>query len=412
MNEEIKKGCTGCSACINVCPKNCITMQKDEWGFLYPVIDQKKCIKCGKCKQICPQKKVNLEETQRKAYYGYHKDEAIRKGSSSGGAFTALAELTLKEKGVVYGAIYDREKQKVYYSSTDQVSLSELRRSKYVQSEMKDILKQMDRDLKQGRKVLFMGTPCHVAGVSSYFEKAPNRKNLLLCDFICHGVPSNQMLRHHIEKLQNKYHSYCKQVNFRPKTDPLHPWYKHRLKLDFENGMVYDKSLNEDEYMIGFIQENLFLRRSCYECQYCNGNRKADITLADFWGVTEYNPSLNDEKGLSLVITHTTKGEEATFQIKESFNLYDLEWRYASYAFKQRNPKKYSLAKREKARKLYIQKGYSKMIGTYVKKHKRKMRIRYFIGLMTRTLGKLKRVLKRVLKKIADNVKGKAYPSS
>lgn len=403
MNEKVNP-CTACSACLHICPQRCISMKTDEWGFLYPVIQKEKCIGCGKCKKVCPNKEIlpkvdELKEVnselQKKAYYGFHKNSAIRGQSSSGGAFTALAEQILSEKGIVYGAAYDREKRKVYYTSTEKTSLSRLRKSKYVQSEMGNILKKIKRDLDTNRKVLFVGTPCHVAGVSQYFMEHPNKDHLLLCDFICHGVPSNTLLNQHIKLLGKKYHSRCKDVDFRPKSDAKHPWYKHHLKVTFSNGAIYDRSLDEDGYMACFMKENLFLRESCYDCRYCNGNRKADITLADFWGVTEYDSSLNDEKGLSLVITHTLQGERYLEKIQEKMNLYPLEWRYAAYAFKPRNAKKYDLAKREKALKIYQKSGYEIMLKHFMRKSIIQNKIKRLRDLIYKVLSRMKKMINK-----------------
>ena len=339
--------CTGCTACYTACPKQCITMQKNEEGFLYPIVNEEKCVKCGKCQAVCPQQHQIEHHLYQKAYYGWHKDEKIRRQSSSGGAFTALAEHFLSEGGIVYGTSFDYEKRCLVYTSTKQVTLNELRKSKYVQGELGNIIVQIEEDLKQGKKVLFVGTPCHVNGIKSYFNKKGSDQQLFLCDFICHGVPSNQLLQAHIKFLEKKYKSKLSSIDFRPKTDKQHPWWKHHLRVTFENGSIYDRTLDTDWYMYAFMKKSLTLRKSCYQCHYCNVQHESDITLADFWGVMDYNPVLNDEKGLSLIILNTSKADALIPNLKEVFNLYPLQWEFAKYVFKNRTQEKYSLNKRE-----------------------------------------------------------------
>lgn len=358
--------CTGCTACYTACPQKCITMQKDEAGFLYPMVNEDKCIKCGKCQLICPQQHQLSHAYYQKAYYGWHKDETIRHQSSSGGAFTAIAEYFLSEGGIVYGTSFDYETRSLRYTSTKQVTLNELRKSKYVQGELGEVISQIEEDLKQGKKVLFVGTPCHVHGVKCYFNKKNYDQQLFLCDFICHGVPSNQILQSHIKHLENKYHSKLLSIDFRPKTDKQHPWWKHHLKLVFDNGRVYDHSLDNDWYMYAFMKKSLTLRKSCYQCHYCNAQHEADITLADFWGIMNYNPTLNDEKGLSLIILNTSKAEGLIKHIKENFNLYPLKWEFVKYVFKKRTQKNYSLDQRKKFMKNLQNIGYFPAMIKYI----------------------------------------------
>lgn len=385
--------CTGCTACYTACPQKCITMKKDDAGFLYPSINEEKCMQCGRCQAVCPQMQQTGQNTYKKAYYGWHKDETIRRQSSSGGAFTALAEYFLSQDGVVYGTSFDYEKKCLIYTNTKQVSLDELRKSKYVQGELNNVIAQIEEDLKQGKKVLFVGTPCHVHGVKSYFNKKVYSKQLFLCDFICHGVPSNQILQDHIKHLENKYHSTLQTIDFRPKTDKLHPWWKHHLKMVFKNGKVYDHALDNDWYMYAFMRKSLMLRKSCYQCYYCNAPHEADITLADFWGVMSYNPKLNDEKGLSLMILNSPKAEELMQHIEGRFNLYPLKWDFAKYVFKKRTPENYSLENRSRFMKDLKQRGYLPTMLRYIGYIPITSRLHNFIDLGKRAFVKLRRKL-------------------
>ena len=186
-----KKDCSGCTACQNVCPNNAITMQPDSEGFLYPVIDQKNCINCNLCRNICPF--TNSEGLknggQQTCYSCVHRDEAVLKNSTSGGAFTALSDYILENGGVVYGADFDRDYNVCHSRAVTKEQRDRQRVSKYAQSDLQGVFFKVKEDLQNGKTVLFTGTPCQVAGLKAFMPRHLTA-NLYLCDLICHSIPS------------------------------------------------------------------------------------------------------------------------------------------------------------------------------------------------------------------------------
>lgn len=305
-----KEDCTGCHACYNVCLKECITMEHDVEGFLYPNINTEKCIKCNLCEKVCPIIHQEKIENNPIAYGCYNKNEDIRNQSTSGGIFTLIAENVINSEGVVFGAEFD-ENYNVIHSSTDNISgLEKFRGSKYVQSKIGDTYKQIKQLLKEDKTVLFTGTPCQIGGLKSYLRK--DYSNLICQDIVCHGVPSPYVWQHYknlISKDRN-----IKNINFRDKSTG---WKRYSLKFDFTDGKSYEEVGNENAYIKGFIK-NLYLRPSCYNCAYKTLNRQSDITLADFWGVEDILPSLDDNKGTSLIFVNSDKGKYLFDKIKNN----------------------------------------------------------------------------------------------
>lgn len=325
--------CTGCFACANVCPKDAITLPINEEGFYYPQIDANQCINCGLCDKICPQINQHKTYTMQKAYYGWCIDDNIRKQSSSGGMFAMLATTILKNGGVVFGASFNYENTlRLECHSTEEVPLKELQRSKYVQSYIGYAYRDVKKLLNEGRKVLFAGTPCQNAALSSYLNKDYN--NLLLVDFICHGVPSMDLLQKHIDYLGIKN---VTEINFRPKNrgwvDDFEIKYQ---KKQGKQSLIRRIPWEFDEYFCCF-QSYKNTRRSCRNCLYCNGKRCSDITLADFWGVQKFKPELWDKRGISLVLSNTEQGSKFVEAIKEldTCILESLELKYAKYVYER-----------------------------------------------------------------------------
>ena len=228
--------CTGCFACANVCPKDAICLTSNFEGFYYPHIDNDKCVNCGLCDKVCPVLFPVQTYTMKRAYFGWTNDDTIRKDSSSGGLFYIMATQVLKENGTVYGASFNYDGiVRLECHSTQDVSLKELMKSKYVQSYIGFAYRDIKRDLKLGLKVLFCGTPCQVAGLKSFLGM--EYKNLILIDFVCHGVPSMDLLQKHLEYLNIKN---VVEINFRPKNIG---WYD-----DFE--IRYKKCSSSDKIIL------------------------------------------------------------------------------------------------------------------------------------------------------------------
>ncbi len=301
--------CSGCGACANVCPKNAISMKPDQEGFLQPCVDQEKCISCGKCTRTCPV--LNLEKTNEKPenVYAVRASDEIRQRSSSGGVFTLAAEWILKQGGVVCGAAFD-ENMQLRHIMIDRVEdLDLLRGSKYLQSDVKDIYSQVRKSLKDGRKVLFTGTPCQVAAL---YSVAGKHDNLYSIDILCHGVPSQTVFNKYLEEIANGRE--VKSVRFR---DKRFGWVANHIIVEFEDGSTHIGTDKTDAYEKGFLR-NLFLRPSCEDCRFSVFPRHGDISLGDFWGIQKTDATQNDGKGTSILLINNERGRMIFEKISDS----------------------------------------------------------------------------------------------
>lgn len=298
-----KYDCCGCSACIRICPKKCISLKEDNEGFLYPSVNSSDCINCHFCERICPIINVSSPPKEICVYAMMNSDEQIRMESSSGGIFTLLAQKIIKEGGVVFGAKFN-EKWEVIHGFTETIDgLSKFRGSKYVQSEMGNCFDEAKKFLNEGRKVLFSGTPCQIAGLLSYLKKRYD--TLLTVDFVCHGVPSPRVWKLYLNAICKKTFHRVKTteistINFRSKNTS---WRNFSFLAVQKGGrLLLNEQHRKNAYMQGFLN-NLYLRPSCHECKFKRFQSQSDLTLADFWGVEKYYPEMNDDKGISLVFT-------------------------------------------------------------------------------------------------------------
>lgn len=306
-----KKNCTGCYACFNICPVNCISMESDEEGFEYPRIETNKCIKCGKCVDICPILNSIDVDNNPVAYACINEDESIRLESSSGGIFSLIAEKVIKNDGLVFGAEFNKNFEVEHNFVESENGLGKFRGSKYVQSKIGDTYKKAEKFLLSGRLVLFTGTPCQIAGLKSYLGHSYD--NLLCLDIICHGVPSPEVWKKYIEYREEKAGSKTQRIAFRRKDEG---WKRYSVSFLFKNDTEYRKTLDKDLYMRAFLK-NVCLRPSCYDCKFKTIHRQSDITLADFWGIGNLFPEMDDDKGTSLILVNSNAGKILFEQIKE-----------------------------------------------------------------------------------------------
>jgi len=309
-----KKDCCGCSACANICPTNAITMQAADEGFFYPVIDKDNCINCGLCEKVCPMLDYDdkIEKLNKPKVYGaWNLNEKIREQSSSGGIFTVLAESILNREGIVVGAAFDSDLKLKHVIVNTLEELSLLRGSKYLQSDLSDVLIPIRNFLKEGKRVLFTGTPCQVAGLNT-FLKSHKYENLITCDIVCHGTPSPKIFGKYISENEEKEKQKVKSISFKDKSSG---WKIYNQRLTFSNKEKLIPAM-QTSFMKGFLQ-NLYLRPSCHSCPFSGIPRVADITLGDYWGVSKSYPELDDDKGTSLILINSSKGEQLFSQVAD-----------------------------------------------------------------------------------------------
>ena len=303
-----KIDCCGCSACAMKCPKHCITMQADNEGFLYPVVNEAACIDCGLCEKVCHELHPYEERKPQKVYAAINKDEEIRMQSSSGGIFYLLAEKTISEGGVVFGSRFDEDWQVVIDYAETMEGLKPFMGSKYVQARTATAFKDAEVFLKQGRKVLFSGSPCQIAGLHHYLRK--EYENLTTVDFVCHGVPSPKVWQRYLDEVVTSGKRAISDVKFRNKGNG---WKKFNFVLSYNHDRKsYSLSSwhQQNHYMRAFLSD-MILRPSCHDCRAKQGRSHSDITIADFWGIDREMPDMDDDKGTGLVLVNTEKGSQS-----------------------------------------------------------------------------------------------------
>ncbi|MBM7869850.1 coenzyme F420-reducing hydrogenase beta subunit [Clostridium pascui] len=378
-----KKDCMGCHACSNICPKSCITMKSDSEGFWYPSVDYNKCIKCGVCVKVCPIINKTVVQNNPRAYACYNKNETVRLESSSGGIFTLFAEHIINNGGVVFGAVFDKSFSVVHSYVETKEGLERFRGSKYVQSKIGDTYKQAKEFLDEGTKVLFTGTPCQIGGLKSYLQK--DYGNLFCIDIICHGVPSPKVWEKYISYQQNWNESTIRKIIFRSKDKG---WKRYSVSVSFNNAIEYLQTFDKDLFMKAFLK-NICLRPSCYKCDFKTLHRQSDITLADFWGIQNVLPDMDDDKGTSLIFVNSIIGQYMLENIKDKILYKETDINeaifYNSSAIKsvKYNPK------RENFFKEINQLSFDKLVQKYCSDN-----------ILVRIKKKLKAVVRTILKKI------------
>lgn len=298
-----KKDCCGCGACAQRCPKQCISLVEDTEGFLYPSVDTTICVDCGLCEKVCPV--LNPKEVMRPIdlHVYQNPDRDVLYNSSSGGAFSAIAQKVIDRHGVVFGAKYNENWCVCHGAAQTQEELEAFQGSKYVQSYIGNAFIEAEQFLKEGRLVLFTGTPCQVAAFKLFLRKEYD--NLLTLDFVCHGVPSPMIWRDYLAYL-NPEKKNITHINLR---DKKRGWSRYSYLIEAGDSSLYDDYAANSLYLRGFI-DHLYIRPSCYDCPAKEGKSHSDITLADCWGIDKVHPELNDNTGLSAVKLNTLKAQD------------------------------------------------------------------------------------------------------
>ena len=325
INITDKSKCCGCCACVDVCAHKAITLKTDIEGFWYPEVDLDKCIDCGLCDKICPE--LNIKSIKKNDYdlpaktvAAIHKKMSVRWDSTSGGAFSALADAMYEQGGYVSGAIYNDDFSVRNYISNNPEDLVRLRSSKYLQSKAEGLYTEIRTLLRNGEKVLACGTPCQMAALRSFLRK--DYENLIIVDFICRGVNSPKVYRKYLDSLERKHGG--KVVYVKAKNKEL-GWRNLTRKVVFDNGAVYYGVSMEDDFRRGY-HTNVYCRPSCYTCQYKGFPRMSDITIADYWGIEKVDPNLDNNIGTSMILLNSKKGEDFFELVKDK-----LEYRETSF---------------------------------------------------------------------------------
>lgn len=379
MLEVINKNkCTGCTACSTMCPKNAISMVRSSDGFLYPVIDNSKCIDCGLCRKKCPVLNTDTNDSLNECFVGYSKDDEILKHSSSGGIFTEIANYILENDGIVIGASFDQNKLK-HIAVTKKSDIVKLQGSKYLQSDLNNIFSYVKKNIKD-KKILFVGTPCQVAGLKAIIK---NNDNLFCMDVICHGVPSPKLFEKYVAELEKVNNDELLNYDFRDKSTG---WDTYSNTMVFKNKTISQRS-NVNDYMNLFLSD-VALRESCYDCNFKLGNKYSDITLGDFWGVKNCYPEMYNNKGVSAIVVNTENGLKLFHEI--SNNLYFKKCTIEDIV--SGNGSLQMSSKRPKIRKNFFNQLDSLSISQLANKYCRK-------GFVKRIYVKTKRVIKNITNK-------------
>lgn len=332
-NLATKEYCTGCTACAASCPKACIEMKSDKNMFFYPSVNAERCVQCSLCENTCPiVTPLKIIKYKEKAYAAYSKDEIVRASSSSGGVFTEVVKIVLRNGGVVFGAAYNDFFEVTHICVKCEDELDKIRGAKYAESNLDGVFTDIKKRLDMGQEVLFSGTSCQVAGLKAFIKK--EYENLFCIDFVCHGVPSPMAWKAYVEyrAKQDANGELPKAINLRSKNTG---WsnYRYSNVFEYENGKQYS-ILNSDSLFMKLFVGDYISRPSCENCKFKGYNRVSDITLGDFWGIWEIDPEMDDNKGTSVVLIQSEKGQALWDEISNKIKFKEVSLEQAS----QQNP--------------------------------------------------------------------------
>lgn len=303
LDSLIKSECCGCGACVQACAIGCISMEKDDEGFLFPVIRKEQCVNCEKCKTVCPMDK-KPEGTITTAWAGIHKNKNTAEKSASGGAFFAIAEKLVENGYAFFGACWDENNSVIIDSAGTLEECERFRKSKYLQADTNGCFKRVKELLDSGKKVVFSGLPCQVAALKTFL--GGDNDNLLCVDIICHGVPNQEMFDCEISYLENKYSDKVLTYEFRNKRKIKGEINSRSCCITFKSGKEILCAIDDDPYLKAYYTK-LIYRISCGRCPFAQEKRYGDITLGDAWNVEQIYSDFNPVEGVSLVLTSTKK---------------------------------------------------------------------------------------------------------
>ena len=310
--------CTGCGACVQRCPKQCISWVQREFGFRYPQIDKEACINCGLCEKVCPIDKMVEAPAVQKTYAAVHRNSEVLAKSTSGGAFTAIADVIFAQGGIVYGAAMLDDMQVKHIRTSSKDDFEGLRSSKYLQSDTRTTYQMVEQDLKQGKTVLYSGTPCQIDGLKNFLGK--DYENLYTADIVCHGVGSQDYFDKYMDFARERY-GKIKALRFRS---------KEYAGWSCGGVVVVGTSNSEkkipyrdfDNYYYSYFLSGDIYRKCCYSCKYANTKRVGDLSLGDYWGVEALHLPLETENGCSLLLANN---ERAVKFLEMIDDLYKIE---------------------------------------------------------------------------------------
>jgi coenzyme F420-reducing hydrogenase beta subunit len=384
--------CCNCAACMNICPKHAIAIKTNATGFSFPEINHDFCTECGLCNKVCAFQNIPVSGNEPIAtYVAINKNNDVLSYSSSGGVFSALATIVLEKNGIVFGCAYNREMEPEHIYVENLHDIKKLQGSKYVESSINTAYRDAKKYLMSGRWVLFTGTPCQIAGLKSFLGKDYN--NLITADIVCHGVPSGVFFKEYINYLEDKLRGKVIDLKFRDKSKG----WGIRGKVIFEkNGHIKEKIITPiTSYYYNYFLKGYIYRENCYECKYACGNREADFTMGDYWGVEIAHPEIETRKGVSVLLVNSKKGTMLIDKLSRYLNLTESTFEQAKMQNGQLNNPTAKSKKREEILTVWRKGGYRAVAGHYYRENKKQIILHKGKMLIPQSVKKLfKRILK------------------
>lgn len=390
---EEKRDCCGCTACVNICPKQAIVMEPDVNGFIFPKIDHDLCIECGRCIKVCAYQNILVSGDEPLAtYVAINKSNDILFSSASGGLFGALANLILNKNGVIFGCVYDDDMEPKHMSVENMLNIKRIQGSKYVQSDINTTYTEAKKYLNEGRWVLYTGTPCQIAGLKSYIGK--NYETLITADIICHGVPSAEFFKGYIKHLEGKLKGRVIDFKFRDKSKG---WGLMGKVIYKKGNKILEKFINpQTSYYYDYFLKGYIYRENCYECKYACSSREGDFTMGDYWGIEKAHPEIETKNGVSVFLINSKKGMSLVDEISRYLNLTESTFEKAREQNGQLNNPVVKSNIRDVILKTWREGGYKAVADEYYKANKKKIIIAKLKILIPNCI---KRFMKKIIKR-------------